>query len=106
MCFVETHQRPIERLSILSAEHIESERLSRPGVTLPSFEQLTDGDEVAEALRHLLPFDLEEAVMHPDLRHDLGAMRAARLHDLVLMMREYEVDATAMNVEHTAEMRL
>ena len=62
------------------------------------------GDEVAEALRHLLSFDLEEAVMHPHLRHDRRAVGAARLGDLVLVMREDEVDAAAMNVEGLAEM--
>src|SRR5215468_10480365 len=106
MRFVEANKSPIERLAIVGAKHVESERLSRPRITLPSFKQLMDGDEVAEALRHLLPFDLEEAVMHPDLRHDLGAVRAARLRDLILMMRKDEVDAPAVNIEHVAEKRL
>ena len=43
--------------------------------------------------------------MHPDLRHDGRAVGAARLRDLVLMMRKDEVDAAAMDVEGLAEMR-
>src|SRR3990170_7339187 len=86
---------------------MESNCFSRPTSPTKFFalQQLMDGDEVAEALRHLLPLDLEEAVMHPDLRHHFRPMRAARLGDLVLMMRKHEVDAAAMNVEGLAEMR-
>ena len=62
-------------------------------------QQLVDGDEVAEALRHLLAFDLQEAVVHPDVRHARRAEGAARLGDFVLVMREDEVDAAAVNVE-------
>ena len=51
-------------------------------------EQIADGDEVPFRLRHLLPFDLQEAVVHPVFRHQRRAVRAARLRDLVLVVRE------------------
>ena len=54
--------------------------------------------------RHLLALDLQEAVVHPVSRHQLGVpMRAARLGDLVLVVREDEVDAAAVDVERLAE---
>src|SRR5512147_495972 len=63
-----------------------------------------DGDEVAEALRHLLTLHLEEAVMQPVIRHHRRVEGTTRLRDLVLMVREDEVDAAAMDVEGLAEM--
>ncbi len=44
-------------------------------------------------------FHLQEAIVHPDLRHPFAAEGAAGLRDLVLVMREYEVDAATMNIE-------
>ena len=64
---VETDMRPVERLTVMRPEHVEAKRLAGPRITLPTGQQLMHGDEIAETLRHLLPFDLEEAVMHPDL---------------------------------------
>src|SRR6478609_8377374 len=61
-------------------------------------------NEVAEALRHLLTLHLEEAVMQPVIGHDRRVEGATRLGDLVLMVREDEVDAAAMDVESLAEM--
>ena len=54
------------------------------------------------ALGHLLALDLEEAVVHPDIGHDVGAMGAAALRDLVLMVGEHQVDAATMDVEGDA----
>ncbi len=42
--------------------------------------------------------------MHPHLRHHIGAEGATRLGDFVLMMREDEIDAAAMDVERLAQM--
>src|SRR5262245_63740842 len=104
MRLVETYHGPVERLAILGLQHRESDCLARPGVTLPAREQLVHSDEVAEALRHLLTFDLEKAVMHPHLRHDRRAEGRARLGDLVLVVREDEVDAAAVDIEGLTEM--
>ena len=57
-------------------------------------------------LAHLLPLDLEEAVVHPDVRHRRRAVRAARLGDLVLVVREDEVEAAGVDVEDLAEVAL
>ena len=103
--FVEADMRPVQRLAVVRPEHVEAQRFARPGITLPTGQQLVDGHEVAEALRHLLAFHLQEAVVHPDLRHDVGAVGAARLSDLILVVREDEVDPAPVNVEHLAEMR-
>ena len=70
------------------------------------FQELLDGEEVALGLGHLAAFDLQEAVVHPVIGHDAGAMRAARLGDLVFMMREDQVEPAAVNVEHLAEVML
>ena len=57
-------------------------------------------------LRHLLPLDLQEAVVHPvPFAMQRRAVRAARLRDLVLVVREDEVDAAAVDVERLAEQR-
>src|SRR5579883_623986 len=66
-------------------------------------QQLVDGDEVAEALRHLGALDLQMAVMHPDVGHDPCAEGAGRLRHLILVMGKDEVDAAAMDVEGFAE---
>ena len=44
-------------------------------------------------------FELQEAVVHPDIRHAVGVKRAARLREFVLVVRKHQVDAAAMNVE-------
>jgi len=80
-------------------QHVETQHLARP-----VFQQIPDGEEVAEALRHLLAFDLQKAVVHPGARHAAFAERAAALGELVLVMRKHEIDAAAMNVELLAEM--
>src|SRR4051794_18026424 len=79
---------PSDRLAIVRTEHVESYHLARPVL-----QQIVDRDEVAERLAHLLAFDLQEAVMQPEARHQVGAVRAARLRNLVLVVGEHEVDA-------------
>ncbi len=70
---------------------------------LPRLQQLIDRHEIPQALGHLLPFDLQEAVVHPDLRHDAGAEGAARLGDLVFVVREDQVQPAAVDVEDLAQ---
>ncbi len=55
--------------------------------------------EIPEALGHLLAFDLEKAVMQPVVGHRRCTECAARLGDLVLVMREDQVNAAAVNVK-------
>ena len=80
-------------------QHGEANHLARP-----VFQQLVDSHEIAEALRHLLAFDLQESVVHPVIRHHARLKGAARLRDFVLVMRKNEIDAAAVNVEGLAEM--
>ena len=67
----------------------------------PCVEHVAKRDVVPERLRHLLAAELEHAVVHPELR-ELVAERA-RLRELVLMVREDEVEAAAVDLEDGAE---
>src|ERR1051326_6354747 len=76
---------------------------SGPSDTVPAPQKVADGDEVAERLRHLLAFDLQKAVVHPEIRHYRRMEGAARLRDLVFEMGEDEVDAAAVDIKNFAE---
>src|SRR5215470_18227190 len=66
-----------------------------------------DGREVAQRLAHLLALrGREKAIVQPIVRHHWGAVGRPALGDLVLMMREYQVDAAAMDVEDHPQMLL
>src|SRR6202034_1157736 len=56
------------------------------------------GDEVAERFTHLLAVDREKAVVHPAPREG-RAVRGLALSDLIFVMREDEVFASAVDVE-------
>ena len=101
-------RRPVDRLAVMRAEHGETDDPAMPLIRaeLLGRQQLMDGDEVAERLAHLLAFHLQEAVVHPYVGHHRRAVRTAALRDLVLVMREDEVDAAAVDVEHGAEVLL
>jgi hypothetical protein len=70
--------------------------------TVVVLEDVADGEEVAERLRHLLVVDLHEAVVQP-ITHEaggaVGEQRAVALGDLVLVMRELQIGAAAVDVE-------
>src|SRR5262249_33318156 len=85
---------PVERLPVVRHKHLESKYISRP-----FFKKLSDGEKVAFRLRHLAAFDLQEAVVHPEIRHDRRMEGATRLRDLVLVVRKDEIDAASMDVE-------
>ncbi len=68
-----------------------------------SLQQLVDRHEISERLRHLLAFDLQEAVVHPVIRHHRRVEGAARLGDFVFVVRKHEIDAAAVDVEGLAE---
>ena len=61
--------RPVDRLAVMRAQHGEAQHLAVPAPAAEGLgrQQLADGDEVAERLRHLLAFHLQEAVVHPDV---------------------------------------
>ena len=100
--------REIDRLAVVRHEHRQPQHFARPlaAAELLRLEQVVHGDEVAEALAHLLALDLQEAVVEPVVGHHLRAVGAARLGDLVLMVREDQVEAAGMDVEHRPEIAL
>jgi hypothetical protein len=61
-------------------------------------------EEIAERLGHLLVVDADELVVHPVL-HELLVGGTLGLRDLVLMVRELEVHAAAVDVEGRTEQR-
>ena len=67
------------------------------------FEPVADGDEVAERLAHLLFAHLHPGVVEPvaDERHGAGVRLG--LGDLVLVVREDEVLAAAVDIDLLAE---
>src|SRR5258708_33402443 len=65
-------------------------------------ENVPQGIEIAERLRHLLPFDEEKLGVQPEARERLSGERL-RLRDLVFMVREDQVDAARMNIERLAQ---
>jgi len=62
-----------------------------------------NGHKISGRLGHLLAFDLQEAVVHPEIRHHPRMEGAARLRDFVLVMREDQIDAATVDVEDFAE---
>src|SRR5258708_12177193 len=91
--------REVEWLAVLRREQEPPDRLG--GMLV---QKLVHGEEIAERLAHLLAGDVQEAVVHPVLRHDAMAEGAAALRDLVLVVREDEVESAGMDVECLAEM--
>src|SRR5439155_1253900 len=65
-------------------------------------QDLPDRHEVPEALRHLLPLQGEEAVVHPRPR-PFGAPGPFADHRLALVVREHEIEPAAVDVERGAE---
>jgi hypothetical protein len=71
--------RPVDRLPVMGAQHRQPQDLAGPFAPAEPgrAQQFVNGDEVAEALRHLLAFDLQKAVVHPYVGHPRGAEGAA-----------------------------
>src|SRR4051812_26206384 len=75
-------------------------------------QEIADRHDIAERLRHFLVLDaailcarmnLEHAVMHPEAR-ELFAGQTLSLRDLILVVREHQVVATAMDVDLRAQL--
>src|SRR5258708_24807441 len=89
---------PIHRLPIVRAQHVQPQNVARPVL-----QQIMNGDEVAEALRHLFAFDIQEAVVHPNARKRPAMVDGLRLGNLILVMRKNEIDPSAVDVESLAK---
>ncbi len=73
------------------------------GRLVPLKHQVTQGEEVAQALRHLLAFDQQEARMKPEVREGFSGKRF-RLRDFVLVMREDQIFSAGMQIEGFAQL--
>ena len=62
------------------------------------FQHFANGEEVAQALGHLLVVHTHEAVVHPII-HEATLMRTFTLRDLVLVMGELQVCTATVDVE-------
>ena len=89
--------RVVERAAVVGAQNEEAHHL---GCEL--LQHLAHGEEVAEGLRHLLVVDADEPVVHPVV-HEGVVVRALGLGDLVLVVRELQILAAAVDVEVLAE---
>ena len=65
-------------------------------------EQITDQTEVAQGLGHLFAVDIDIAVVHP-VAHVVGAVGAAALGDLVLVVREDQILAATVDIDHVTQ---
>ena len=61
-------------------------------------EEFVEGDEVAQRLTHLLPVDGDHVVVHPVV-HGILSIARHGLRYLAFVVGEFEVDATAVDVE-------
>src|SRR5689334_8732702 len=66
-------------------------------------ENFPNREKIPNRLGHFLLVHPHEAVVHPEAG-EVHTRRTARLRDLVLMVRENEVFAAAMNIERLREM--
>src|SRR5262249_37504487 len=84
--------REVDRLRPMRRHEEQQQRLAPPAI-----ERLADGDDVPLRLRHLLAREPQHPVVRPDVR-ELVADRA-RLRELVLVVREDEVEPAAVDLE-------
>src|SRR6476619_5774034 len=81
-----------------------AEEIDEQGLAPMLLQRIAQRDDVADRLRHLLAGELQDPVVHPELR-ELVAERA-RLRDLVLVVRENEVEPAAVDLEDRPKVRL
>ena len=87
----------IERAAVVGAHQEQPHGL---GVEL--FQDLADGEEVAQAFGHFFVVHADKAVVHPDMRRRLAAGTLA-LGDFVLMVRELQVCTATVDIEGFAQ---
>ena len=94
---VKMHVRIVERAAVVGTQNEEAHDF---GVVL--LQDFTDAEEIAERLGHLFVVDANETVVHPVI-DETALVRAFRLGDLVLVVRELQVLTAAVDVEVLAE---
>mmetsp|Transcript_26406 Transcript_26406/g.82326 ORF Transcript_26406/g.82326 Transcript_26406/m.82326 type:complete len:207 (-) Transcript_26406:147-767(-) len=91
----------VERAAVLARDDEEPEAAQRRGVLA----DVAERPEIAQRLAHLLAVDVHEAVVHPAVA-ERRAVRRLGLGDLVLVVREDEVDAAGVEVQRRPEVAL
>ena len=79
---------------------VRAEEHQQKGLASPLVERLVHGHDVAERLGHLLVGETEDAVVGPDPGELV--VEGTRLRELVLVMREDEVEPAAVDLEYRA----
>ena len=96
---MQTFVTEVERAAVVGLEDEEADDLAREFL-----KDVLDRKEVVLRLRHLLVVDRNKAVVQPIARKFLIAVNARlRLRNLILVVREDEVVAAAVEVEGITE---
>ena len=72
------------------------------GFCFKDFEHIADSEKVAQALGHFFVVDIDEAVVHPHLRHGL-TKRTMALGDFVFVVGKLQIGPATMYVKTLAE---
>ena len=93
--------REVYGTTIVGAQDEEADGHGRVGLLeqrVVACEELLQGDEVVIRLTHLLTVDGQHVVVHPVL-HGLMAHRGLSLCYLTLVVREYKVHTTTVDIK-------
>src|SRR5438067_7509040 len=96
---IELVRRVLPWLAIVMAEQQDPD-----AVGVIARQQVTDEDEVAERLAHLLALVTEHADVHPDASERPHPRRGLRLRDLAVVVRIDQIGAAAMDIDLWAQM--
>ena len=66
--------------------------------TAIAFHHIADGEEVTQRFGHFFVIDTHETIVHPDIDKGFTG-RTLTLRNLVFMVRELQIHATAVNIE-------
>ena len=69
---------------------------------MPFQHQIAEGEEISQALRHLLAFHQQKAGVKPEVREGLSGERLG-LGDFVFVMRENQIFTAGVQVETLAQ---
>ena len=91
------HIAVIQGAAVVATHHKEAN-----GFCFKDFEHISDGEKIAQALRHFFVVDIDEAVVHPNLCHRFARSSLA-LGDFVFMMGKLQIGTATMYVKTLAE---
>ena len=90
---IEMRIRIIERTPVMCADNEKTQDFR-----IIILQDITDGEEIAQRLGHLHIVHADKTIMHPVIDKRLPGS-PFRLGNLILMMRELQVESTAMDIE-------